>query len=341
MTLLLPTGAVMGQAESATKRVAVCAVTAGGGRLARVLAGKLAGAELLDCQGGVAQAVQRAWAGYDGFVFVMAAGIVVRTIARLVTDKRSDPCVVVCDELGRFAVSLLSGHLGGGNELARRVAEVTGGQPVITTASDTLGLTALDLWMREKGLAAERDSDVTRLSGILVNRGSLRVFSDTVLPELPPDLELVADMAEADCIVSSRTNWNQPDALFLRPKNLVIGIGCNRGTAREQIEAAVVSTLEGSRLSPLSLHSLASIDLKADEEGLLAYARLRGLSILFFPSEALNRVEGVARSAAVFRATGAHGVAEPAALLAARRGRLIVPKIKYRDVTIAIVEKYL
>ncbi len=341
MTAPLPTGAVMGQSEAAPKRIAVCAVTNGGSHLARTLAGTLAGAELLDCGAGIAVAVQRAWPVYDGFVCVMAAGIVVRAIAPLVRDKRTDPAIVVCDERGRFAVSLLSGHLGGGNELARRVAEITGGQAVITTASDVLGLTALDLWMRKTGLVAEQAGDVTRLSAILVNRSRLRVFCDTAVPELPPDLQRVADAREADCIVSHRTDWPRPVSLILRPKNLVVGIGCNRGTAADAIGEALVATLAENQLSPLSLHSLATIDLKADEEGLLAAARGRGLSLAFFAKEELNRVEGVARSAAVFQATGAYAVAEPAALLAAGQGRLIVPKRKYRDVTIAIVEKYL
>jgi cobalt-precorrin 5A hydrolase len=341
MIVLFPMDAVMGQADFVFRRIGVCSLTEGGGRLARVLAGKIHGAARLDCRGGVAQAVRKAWGEFDGFIFVMAAGIVVRTIAPLLGDKRTDPCVVVCDELGRFAVSLLSGHLGGGNELARRVASVTEGQPVITTASDTLRLTAFDLWMRETGIVAERSSDVTRLSAILVNQGRLRIFSDIVLSDLPPDLELVTDIREADCIVSHRTDWNLSGPLFLRPKNLVIGVGCNRGTEHELIDEAVIAAFERSHLSLLSAHSLASIDLKADEEGLLAYARLRGLAILFYPKEELNNVDGVSRSQTVFQATGAYGVAEPAALLAAKEGRLLVSKIKYREVTIAIAEKYL
>ncbi|MFZ5764478.1 MAG: cobalt-precorrin 5A hydrolase [Thermodesulfobacteriota bacterium] len=332
----------MGQTEAAPVRIAVCAVTKGGSQLARTLVGALAGAELLDCRAGIAVAVQRAWPVYDGFVCIMAAGIVVRTIAPLISDKRHDPAIVVCDERGRFAVSLLSGHVGGGNGLALRVAEITGGQAVITTASDVLGLTALDLWMRKTGLIAEQAADVTRLSAILVNRGRLRVFCDTVVPELPQDLLEVADAGEADCIVSNRTGWTRADALVLRPKNLVVGIGCNRGTAAADIGEALVATLEENQLSSFSLHSLATIDLKADEEGLLAAARGHGLPLVFFAKEELNRVEGVARSEAVFRATGAYAVAEPAALLAAGQGgRLIVPKRKYRDVTVAIVEKYL
>ena len=130
----------------------------------------------------------RVWADYGEIVCIMAAGIVVRTVAPLLRDKYQDPAVVVCDERGRFAVSLLSGHLGGANDLARRVAELTGGQAVLTTASDVLGRTALDLWCRDLGLIPADKAALTRAMGLLVDRGGLTVWSRYPLPPLPADL---------------------------------------------------------------------------------------------------------------------------------------------------------
>jgi cobalt-precorrin 5A hydrolase len=119
----------------------------------------------------------------------------------------------------------------------------------------------------------------------------------------------------------------------------VVGIGCNRGTPAQQIEWALRATLDKYRLSFLSIGLLASIDLKADEQGLLEFADHMKLPLRFYSRSELNRIPGLKRSSAVFQAIGAYGVAEPAAIQASDGGRLIVEKMKWRDVTIAIAEK--
>lgn len=267
----------------------------------------------------------------------MAAGIVVRTLAPLLDDKRRDPAVVVCDEHGQFAVSLLSGHLGGGNELAEQVSAITGGQAVITTASDVLGKTALDLWARDLDLVAADKEGLTRAMGKLVNYGVATVSSSTSLPELPEDL-LRQDTAEtADLVITARTDLQTTGAL-LHPKTLVAGIGCNRNTPAREIEEALQQACEEHGLARQSVARLASIDLKKDEQGLLAFAGQHQLPIDFFHRDQLNGVDGVSTSAAVLRATGAKGVAEPAAVLGAGGGRLLVKKMKWPNVTVAIAE---
>lgn len=320
-------------------KIAILALTRGGRQLARQLAAGLDGARHLEISENIAITVRAGWSRFDAFIFIMAAGIVVRTIAPLIKDKRSDPCVVIVDEKGRFAISLLSGHLGGGNELAGKVAAITGGQVVLTTASDTLGLTAIDLWARDNGLVAENKTTITAISSLLVNQGNVKIFTDMALGDLPADLLPVDDYLKAEVIVSARTRWDREGLLVLRPRTLAVGIGCNRGTHREQIETAVLEVLAANHLSFISIKRLASIDLKADELGLLEFAETNELPIVFYPKDELNTVEGLQRSAAVFKATGAYGVSEPAAILAAGGGKLIVNKIKYKDVTIAIAEE--
>ena len=324
--------------EQRPMRVALLAVTDGGQRLAARIAQGLPGGEVIAARAGLGELLAELWPRYDGFVFVMAAGIVVRLIAPLLTDKQTDPCVVVVDEKGRFAISLLAGHLGGGNALAGRVAIITDGQEVITTASDSLGLTALDLWARGQGLAAEGRAALTRASAQLVNAGLLRVYLDGWPLPLPTDFVGVADPATADCIVSNRLGDWPAAALLLRPRNLVVGIGCNRGAAAADIETAFQEALAAHRLSELAVRNLASIDLKADEAGLLAFAESRKLRIDFYNKDQLNGVAGVSRSDTVLRATGAQGVAEPAALLSAGSDKLLVRKMKWKDVTIAVAE---
>ncbi len=326
------------QTEAQKKKgCAVLALTKGGYELGRRLAPLLEG-DFFACKGRVAEVFAQAWQDYPQIVCIMASGIVVRTIAPLLQDKYRDPAIVVCDEQGRFAISLLSGHLGGANRLAHRVAAAVGGQAVLTTASDVLGRTALDLWCRELGLIPGDKAAFTRAMGRLVDCGSLKVWSAYPLPLLPPDLRAVEERDAADLIVDARTEATT-GAVLLHPKSLVVGIGCNRGTPKADIAETVTATCAQHQLAPEAIARLASIDLKQDEAGLLEFARDQGLTIDFFSSEQLNQVAGVSTSAAVLKATGAKGVAEPAALLSAGAGStLLVNKMKWTDVTTAVAE---
>jgi cobalt-precorrin 5A hydrolase len=319
------------------RRCAVLALSRGGCALGQSLAASLH-ADFYACKGRLAEVTSQVWPAYAEIVCIMATGIVVRTIAPLIRDKYRDPAIVVCDEQGRFAVSLLSGHLGGANDLARRVAAATGGQAVITTASDVLGHTALDLWCRDLGLTPADKISFTRAMGRLIDHGSLTLWSRYPLPDLPPDLTPLEDRTAADLIVDSRTDRSAHGAL-LHPKALVVGIGCNRSTPAAAIAGAVAETCLRHHLAPAAIARLASIDLKKDEAGLLEYARQQNLPIDFYGKDQLNEVEGISTSEAVQRATGARGVAEPAALLSAGPGStLLITKMKWTDVTTAVAE---
>ncbi len=317
-------------------KIAILSITAGGKELADKIANGLPGAELVSVREGVAGAFRRNWGKFDGFVCVMAAGIVVRSIASLLKDKQHDPAVIVCDERGQFVISLLSGHLGGANALAHKVAQVTNGKAVITTASDVCGQTALDIWIRDNGLIAADTKKLTAMSARLVNKGKLFFFFDDLCHlDLPADFHQTEQKEDADVVVTYR-NASEQDALVLHSVNLVVGVGCNRGTAAADIELALHEACEAHGLCRQSVRNLASIDLKADEEGLLAFAREKGYPIEFFLKDALNSVDNISSSHAVMKATGAKGVAEPAALLSAGSTQLIVRKMKWKDVTIAV-----
>jgi len=303
--------------------------------LAADLATKMPDALLLHQEGGVARALAEHWQELDGFVCIMATGIVVRAIAPLLQSKENDPCVVVVDEKGRHAVSLLSGHLGGGNALARRVAAMLGGEAVITTASDTLGLVPLDLWARAQNLVCESKEGLTQASARLVNRGILKIFSEVAVASLPQGLVQVAGPELVDIVVSPCIA-DYGTALVFRPRNLVVGVGCNRGVPVAELRQACKELFVTQGLSPLSIRNLASIDLKQDEVGLVAFAAENGLRIDFFSKDELNRVENVTVSEAALRNVGAIGVAEPAALLSAQSNDLLVGKRKWHNVTMAV-----
>ena len=317
------------------KACAVLALSRGGCLMGQRLASALGG-DFYACKGRLHEVITQVWQQYQHIVCIMATGIVVRTLAPLLQDKYHDPAVVVCDERGQYAISLISGHLGGANALAREVAAITGGQPVLTTASDVLGQTPLDLWCRDLGLTVTSKEALTKAMGRLVDQGKLTLWSRYPLPELPDDLVATTDRNAADLIIDVQLDI-PPHAALLVPKALVFGVGCNRGTPVEEIAQAIEETCVRYNLAPDAIAQLASIDLKQDEAGLLAYAYQQQLPLVFFSTDQLNQVEGISSSAAVLKATGAKGVAEPAALLAAGGGStLLAGKIKWPEVTTAV-----
>ena len=193
----------------------------------------------------LAQAFQEAFAANDNLVCVMAAGIVVRGIAPYLKGKDTDPAVVVVDEAGQFAVSLLSGHLGGANDLARRVAQLLGGTPVITTATDVQGLPALDVLAAEHGLIIENLAGVRPIHMALLAGRPVRLVDPegflsgalSAYPELfrlDPDLDRALTGPGPTVYAGFRERDWPPDWLKLRPRNLVAGMGCHRGTPAEE-----------------------------------------------------------------------------------------------------------
>jgi len=300
------------------------------------------------------EAVPELWNDCRNLIFIMATGIVVRTIAPLINDKKIDPAVVVLDEKGKFVVSLLSGHLGGANDKAREIAHFLTAEAVITTASDVNSKISIDLWAKENNLVIEDWDLLPQNSTRLLNNDAVRVYQDVEI-KLPDDFLKVGDPRFADVIITNKIIPPHPPLLkggggdycgchvkgqlYLRPKNLVIGIGCNSGTPAEEIEFVVKKTLEENDLSFLSIHSIATIDKKGNEPGLIAFAGKYDFKIITFTPDELNSVNGRPKSEAAFKATGAIGVAEPAALLSSGADNLLVPKQKIGNITVAVAEQ--
>jgi cobalt-precorrin 5A hydrolase/precorrin-3B C17-methyltransferase len=279
------------------------------------------------------------WKECESLIFIMATGIVVRKIARLIQDKKTDPAVVVLDEKGKFAISLLSGHLGGANSLAGKIADFLGGEAVITTGSDVNKLKPVDVWAEENGLVIENWKVLPKIGTKLINEGRLKIYSEIDIGTPEEYIEIDAP-EHADLIITNRKDFTNgsDDYVCIRPRNLILGIGCNSGTDADEIESVVSEVLDDSNLSFLSVSSIATIDRKAEEPGLIAFAEKHNLNIETFTPDELNSVEGIEGSEIVFKYTGAKAVSEPAAMLASGADELLVAKQKSGNVTVAIAQ---
>lgn len=345
--------------------IAVVAITPRGAELARRLARGLPGAEVhlperlkgdgpcICFAGPLREALPRLFAQSRGLVCIMAAGIVVRLLAPHLKGKGSDPAVVVMDEAGEFAVSLLSGHLGGANDLARELARISGGQAVVTTATDVNGLPAWDEAARHAGLGVEPVAHLRTLNALLL-RGETIALVDRrgrIRPRFAQVPEVKTFPTFAAALRSGASGFvfvthrllprleEQPNMLALRPRDLVVGIGCNRGTGADEIEAAVREELAAAYLAFGSVACVATIDAKRDEEGIAEFAGRYGFPVEYHAAEPLNAVDVPGSpSLHALAAVGAKGVCEPAAVLSAAGGPLLVKKRKRGNVTVAVAE---
>ena len=291
---------------------------------------------------------------YTGHIFIMSTGIVVRVIAPLIRHKTEDPAVVVVDDRGIHAISLLSGHLGGANELAQKIAGLLGANPVITTATDVNKVPAIDVLAKEKSLFIENPQAIKAVNMALLKGEKIHVhdpfsFLAKCLPNPEPrTYGGIKKYFEKDCrdkefervpgVYVDDVKAELPArTLILRPASLVAGIGCNRNTGMEEMKALLQDVLETNNLASSSLKCMASIDVKADEPGLIALAENLGLTVIFFTRQELNQVKGIKNpSTIVEKHVGVKSVCEAAAIQAAQNGTLIVPKQTTQNVTIAI-----
>ena len=303
-------------------------------RYARTVDPSLSGTQL-------ARFAQQAMVDCDLIVFVGAAGIAVRAVAPYLMGKAYDPAVIVIDEAGRFVIPLLSGHLGGANAIAERLADGLGAQAVITTATDGREVFAVDTWARAHGCVVVDPQQIKYVSGALLRGETVGVRSDfPVDGRLPAHISLQAD-AESGFAISYDTKAAPfAHTLHLVPRLVHIGIGCRRGTPVERIEAAVRAALGAAGVPRGAVCGAASIDVKRDEPGLLLFGVQNGLSLAFFSAEKLRRTTGdFTPSAFVEQAVGVDNVCERAAVCATGGGRLLCRKTARDGVAVALAER--
>ncbi|MFC8102159.1 precorrin-3B C(17)-methyltransferase [Streptomyces sp. NPDC057363] len=268
-------------------------------------------------EGPVADAVRTAFAECEQLVCFLATGAVVRLVAPLLDDKRTDAGVVCVDEGGRFAVSLVGGHGGGANELARAVGAVLGAEPVVTTATDAVGLPGLDT------LGLPVQGDVAGVSRALLDGEpvALRAEVSWPLPPLP-----VAEEGAYTVRLTDRLMEPAEREVVLRPPSLVVGVGASKGAPVDEVLGLVEAALRDAGLSAASVAELATVDAKAQEPGIVGAAERLGVPLVTYSAGELAGVEVPNPSDAPLAAVGTPSVAEAAALV--RGGELLVPKRK-------------
>jgi cobalt-precorrin 5A hydrolase len=292
---------------------------------------------------------------YDGIVLIISLGAVVRMIAPILKDKKTDPAVVVLDDRAEHAISVLSGHIGGANELTNQIAALTGARPVITTASDVQKTIPVDMFGREFGWKFEYDKYLTQAAAAVVNEEPVLVVQESGETNwwkhertMPAHIGTVLTVEEAirtphnAALVVTHRLLSEEELSALRfpvvyrPKSIVLGIGCNRGTEKEEIEAVVSGVLNTLSFSKSSVKAIASIDLKKDEQGILELSEQHNWPFVTYKPEELNEAPMKEKSETVYKFTGAYGVSEPAAFLASKGGEVVLHKKKSGNVTISI-----
>lgn len=294
--------------------------------------------------------IEKAFREYDGLIFVSAVGIAVRFIAPFVQDKKSDPAVVVIDDGGKFAVSLLSGHLGGANKLTEELAQLLGAQAVITTATDRKKLWAVDSWAEANQCVLLEYDVAKKISAALLAEKSIGLStpftiaaleSKQIQPVSAGSLGVVIDFA-ADAAPFAET-------LHLIPQIITLGIGCRKGIDSNVLQEAVDQVLRTNNVSPLAVANICSIDLKKNEPAILTLAQKMQKPLFFYTPKELENVKyafapiimvedkkSFSASAFVTKTTGIDNVCERAAVLGAENGQLLVKKQAVNGVTVAL-----
>lgn len=274
-------------------------------------------------------------------VFVGAVGIAVRTIAPYIKSKLTDPAVLSIDERGNFVIPLLAGHIGGANEMARYVAAALKAQACVTTATDVNGLFAVDEWAARNNMVMCSLKAAKDFAAALVAGDTVGLYVDAgfeIVGDLPKQVEINGSLPIGMAVtLSTRLAPFRQATVRLLPKIVHLGIGCMRNTPLERIEELVLPELERLDLDMRSIAGLASVDLKKDEQGLLAFAQKYKIPAHFYSAEELNALEGdFTPSSFVQSVVGVSNVCERSAVKDAAGGRLALRKTSRNGVTLAI-----
>ncbi len=277
-------------------KIAAIAFTKNGGRIVKMLASEFGakgyiiskhhtdGLEDFDNLSGL---VKDIFGKYNALIFVGACGIAVRAVAPYIKDKSKDPAVVVVDEKGDFAIPVLSGHIGGANDLAKRIAALTNGTAVITTATDINDKFSVDTFAVKNNLHIGDTKLIKEISSRVLEGQKIGLYNDYELKNIP---DCFTDTAEAGICISDEDKKPFRITLNLQPKNAVLGIGCKKDC--ENVEESILAFLKVNSVSVNSLFAVATVDIKKDEQGIVDFCEKYDLPLLTFSADLLKDIEG-------------------------------------------------
>lgn len=280
---------------------------------------------------------------YDYIIFIMACGIVVRTIAPLIENKFSDPAILVSDEKGKNIISLLSGHMGGANEMTLYISNLLNSNPVITTATDVNDKSSLDMIAKKLNAHIyDFRNKVLKINSMLVNDEVVNLFIDGDYDIDTRGFNIckrdeVNSLGEV-VVISNKKNLNLINNNILKvvPKNIVIGIGCRRNIDKEDMINSLSDFLHKQNIDINSIKEIGSIDIKKNEDALINLSTYLNVPFKTFTAEEISKVENLyEKSDWVKQNVGVHSVAEPVAHLLSD-GNLIIKKHKYNGITFSV-----
>lgn len=316
--------------------ITVIAFTDRGRRLARTICEALSSEDIRIADAGIplSEICSDAFRNRTALVFIGAAGIAVRSVAPYIKDKFTDPPVIVMDEAGRHVIPILSGHMGGANELALRIADKTGAEAVLTTATDVSRAFSADIFAKENGLRIVNREGIAKVSASALEGKPVTICIRDYPPQDHVDVLVTDDITDSGVMKDIAS-------LILCPKRYAVGIGCRRGRSFEDIRDLAQSVLTEHGIDIDDVGAIATIDLKKDEPGLIRLSEYWRVPLLTFEASVLARVPGeFSSSQRVLDVTGVDNVCERAAAAAAGPGSdLVIRKTASDGITIAAAIK--
>ncbi len=278
---------------------------------------------------------------YEAIVFIMATGIVVRSIAPWIKDKTKDPAIIVIDDAGKNVISLLSGHLGGANTLTKQIAEWIKAHPVITTSSDVNNLPSVDMIAQQNGLLIESMHDAKVITSMIINKQKVELednygyLNASILPSIQGETEgliFVSNNKKIECRIPF---------IQLIPRNLSIGIGCKRNTEPNKLWSFLQDVCEKLNLNIKAIHSVSSIDIKADELAILKLIEKLECESHFYSKEELQQVDHLFEGSEFVKQTvGVASVSTTSAFLEGKqKGKFLIQKEAREGMTISIFQQ--
>ena len=291
----------------------------------------------------VKKTLQSVFSKYNCIIGIMATGIMVRNICGLLGNKMEDPAVLVMDDAGKHVISLLSGHFGGANEITKKIAEITGADPVITTATDIHGKLGIDSLAKKYYLDIENPEKIKDINSALVCDKHPELFVPSRFGFVLDDSQIKSSYNLVESIDDNFKVLFGDIEIILSPKKFVVGIGARKDISKEDVEGAITGAMNTLKLPTQRIDAVSTGEMKRNEKGIIEVVSKLDIPLEIISLDELKNFDyaGCLKSSFVKKKFGIYGVCEPSALIAAgENSRLIFKKTSFNGVTVAIAVSF-